>query len=394
MNIYNTIIQKHINNINCMYFAPDINNMPIPTSIPSTSIPSPNIPLFGIGLLPVCNRIQSWHAIMQNEIIVSNIDTIIKIIYYIYIDKTQLQNTTKFQLLVNVFENPFYNKQIKDQFLTYFSKIQRTYFSLVKFVKCIKHKRSALYNTTDIVMNPICRYSSRVFELYQNNKIYLFTRPDIINIMNAALSHSPNFFSYPLPIKNPYNNMFFKKSDLYNMYFFIQTGMFIISDIIQKFFLSHFDLQVFQDENEYIIRNFYIYNYVETSPASILYLEIKNMLVATKFTHQIRIHSEFPKEKLVEIMKPYLLLYFQSLYSTDEYRCEDCMNMLVIQLVRFTKFNPKFGRRIIKKQPYVKLYSNYMFRSRKPAYKNIVFFYDKYIPFFKKTNFLTSHTNR
>lgn len=407
MNIYTTLIQKVINTIPTIY---DFSKLPTTNKLTNQLSLTQFTNIIGTD----SNRIHAWHTIYTNEIIDSNINTIIKIIFYMYIDSyyqnnyiilkkgslIPLSNTklnmTKFQLLRQVFENPFYNELTKDAFLTTMCKIQRTYFAMIKLVKIIKHRRSALYNTTDIVMNPINRRHSNNIEIYQNNKVYLFTRPDIINLFNAALSHSPSFFSDPLPIKNPYNNMFFRKSDLYNMYFFLRSGLFIMSDLIQAFFLGNFDLKTFQDDNEYIIRDYSIKSYVENTPTTTLHSEIKRMIFTAELSHKICIHPEFPKDKLVTIMKPYLMLYFQSLFSIDAYKREYCMDVLIKKLIRFHLFNPLFGRQNIKLKQIVTPAAGQLnvrkMKFKKIPYKRIVCFHDEYVPFLvKDANFMTSH---
>jgi hypothetical protein len=387
MKFYNIIIQKVINTTKNIYdFTKPIQFEDQYSTIhfinPNASSPS-NI------------RINAWNHIYKNEIDKSNTKFIENIEFYIYIDNLAYCN--KFQLITKVFENPFYSKSTKHGFLLTFCKIQKTYFALVKFVKIVKHKISKVYNTTDILMNSIVRgstiQSKQTIEIYQNKKIYLFTRPDIINIFNSLLSHSPNFFSDPLPIKNPYNNMFFKKSDLYNMYFFVRSGLFVVSSLIETFFLGNFDLKTFQSDNEFIIRDYYINNYVENTPVNILYNEVNQMLITACFSNKIRIHQDFPKEKLVNIMRPYLLLYFQSLYSLDEYKRSESMDLLIIKLIKFYKYNSKFGRRNIKTEKYInckRKISTIQFKL--PAYRRIVTFNDDHISFSNtNTQFMTSH---
>ena len=301
----------------------------------------------------------------------------------------------KFRFLNKVFENPFNTASTKEKTFNIFSIAQRTYFAFVKFVKICKHKLSSVYNSTDILMNPINRDRPSVVEIYQNNKIYLFTRPDIINIMNAGLSHSPNFFSEPLTIKNPYNNMVFRKSDLYNFYFFLRSGLFIISDLIQQFFLSNFNISLFQKNNEYIIREYYITNYVETTPIDSLILDIKYMLATMNITKKIHIHCDFPKDKLIQVMRPYLLLYYKSIYSIDIYKRNTCSHELLIRLVKFIKFNPRFGRTIFLLKPSFRTEVNeFVFKPFKPYYKKTIMFNDAHIPYYNKDqSFMVNQSN-
>ena len=66
------------------------------------------------------------------------------------------------------------------------------------------------------------------------------------------------------------------------------------------------------------MREYAIENYIKNTSIAILHLDtlsmIRNFNRNTRH-NKIVIDHEFPKEKLVKIMKPYLLLYIKSLYS-------------------------------------------------------------------------------
>ena len=384
MEVYRQIVQKTINNSSIDYF----------------------------GNLVDENRKQLnphsiWESIYKNNEISGNAQalSIVKINLYLYIINPQLRRQyiqNKFKLLRNMYTNPFHNFEIKSQFLTIFCKCQRTYFALTRFVRICKHKITTIYNSTDIGLNPIESTQTNIIKIYQNGKIYLFTRSDILNIMNAALSHSPNFYSEPLHIKNPYNNMVFTKSDLYNFYFFIRTGLFIISDLIQNYFLAHFNLRDFQKKNEYIIRDYYIKSYVNTTPINELLTDIKYMLKTINLTKTLNIHLEFPNETLVRIMKPYLLLYYQSVYSVDSYKRDASYSELILRMAKFVNYNPLFGRKIMIFQKQIKIQNNVNTSlDNLPAnpnpfslYTKKTTFNEKYLPFNNKDNsFMTSQKN-
>ena len=411
MKVYNTIVQKIINTHKPIYsktdplqeckygfISNDLQNSMSPT-------------IYNLFL-----QHQLWAKIQNNEFPLHNgiapiFDTntfesnLVKQLYYLFIFHElpldgRLNNCAnliirKFRFLNKVFENPFNTRSMKEKALSIFSIAQRTYFALVKFVKICKHKLCSVYNNTDILMNPIIRGRPLVIEIYQNNKIYLFTRPDIINIMNAGLSHSPNFFSEPLTIKNPYNNMVFRKSDLYNFYFFLRSGLFIISDLIQQFFLSNFDIYHFKKNNEYIIREYYITNYVENTPTDSLILDIKYMLDTMNISKKIHIHCDFPKDTLIQVMRPYLLLYYKSIYSIDIYKRNACSHELLIRLVKFINFNPRFGRTTILLKPKFRTeVKGLAFKKYKPSYKKTIIFNDAHIPYYNKDqSFMLNQSN-
>lgn len=409
MNVYSIIIQKIFNRSKNIYAIKKMSNLKI--KLPNLQNKLFIQPVLSSNIYTKYLNNQLWETIYINgELSIdlnenkSNNFLLIKYIFYLYIfnpihNINRLNNTTnfiinKYKFFYNILNNPFYNESFCNELLSTICKIQKTYFALVKFVKICKHRVSLIYNTTDILMNPIKRYHHNVIEIIQNNKIYLFTRSDIINIMNAALSHSPNFFCEPLPIKNPYNNIIFKKSDLYNFYFFLRSSMFIISDLIQNYFLSNFNISVFQKNNEYIIREYYIKSYVENTSQNLLYSDIIYMLQLLKITKKIQIHPDFPKNILVKIMQPYLLLYYQSIYSIDLYKREVCADDLLMSLSKFINYNPQFGRQFIKLQKQIRSKkSSLKFKKYKPFLKKIVTFNTKHLPFYgKDLKFMISQT--
>jgi hypothetical protein len=69
------------------------------------------------------------------------------------------------------------------------------------------------------------------------------------------------------------------------------------------------------------------------------------MLGQDKFGRMLHISSKFPREKLVTIMKPYLYLYFTTMYSLDKSKRTYAKRELDRKLKRFVMFNPNFGKR-------------------------------------------------
>jgi hypothetical protein len=106
-------------------------------------------------------------------------------------------------------------------------------------------------------------------------------------------------------------------------------------------------------------------------------------------SNTINIHDEFPKNKLVKIMKPYLLLYLNSCYSLIPNIKKNSSIDLKNKLRNFQKFNPQFGRRLVKMG--FKLNPNFKTKSYIKAYV----FNDKHIVFNSNDNnkFLTNHLN-
>lgn len=315
-----------------------------------------------------------------------NLDSLQKIIYFmfIYIKDRSLKN--KFKYLDDQINNIFLTEEQKDEFINIFCKIQKTYFALARFAYIYKYKKAKIIVDFDLCLNPIDTNNKNSICLLQEKYKYCFRINDLINIIDTALSNSPNFFSDPLISKNPYNNVPFNKSTLYNIYFNIISKTFIVSELISKFFLSNFDIDNFEEKYEYLIREHAIQKYVKNSNIDVLYNSILLMIeyYNNNTIADIKIHEDFPKKQLVDIMKPYLTLYLSYKYSLINTEKINSKIILYKKLKDFYNFNPSFGRQKIKVHHY--------FSKNKKKYKNIYTYNDNHINFYEETNtFLTSH---
>ena len=325
-----------------------------------------------------------------NHNINDNINTIYKIHFTTMISYVNTFNSIKgkYMYLNNFLNNIFYTETIKEEFFDYFNKIQKINMALNKFAFLYKYKKAKIVVNTDMELNNITINSKNIMCVYQLNCKYLFNIRDLLKIINTSLTNSDMFFSNPIPIKNPYNNIFFNKSMLYNIYFFVKFNTNIYSELLFKFFKLNFNLKLFMYKYEYLLREYSIQNFVNNSPSNILYLEILNMideynLQFTDSKYHIHIDKEFPKDTLIKIMKPYLLLSHTSKYSlipTDKF---DSSFILNIKLKSFQKYNPLFGRKI------VVLNSTCLSNSKK---NKKYIFKDSHISFYpKNNNFLIDH---
>ena len=219
-------------------------------------------------------------------------------------------------------------------------------------------------------LNPIDPKKS--FTIIQNGGKYLFTVPDILNLTMTGLTNSHDFFAEPRFPRNPYTNIRFTKTDMYNIYFKVIETRFITPPLLIECFLNHFELDNFLIDNESKLRNISIKNYVMSSPHTMLYSEIMYMIrkyfkgrrvierrikttKSTKYktvrsTIQIAIdvHADFPRNVLVDIMRPYLYLYLlihDHIRGTEKNTIARMLFDHVVQ--RFLKYNHSFGRRQI-----------------------------------------------
>lgn len=278
----------------------------------------------------------------------------------------------------------------REEFINHFCKIQKTYYGFARLAFIYKYKKSSMSVTTDIGLNDITINDKNVLCIYHVNSRYLFNINDLLKIIKTSLTNSYTLFSEPLPSKNPYNNLPFTKSNLYNIYLFLKFKTNIYNDLFIKFFHCDFNLTTFYHKYEHILRDYIIENFIKNSTQDVLIQEIKKMIKIfnNKSNKNILIDDEFPKNSLIKIMKPYLSLYLQSYYSLVPIIKNNASILLNRKLKRFHKFNPQFGRKIYKLG-----FKNETNFKRKSYVKSIEFL-DKHIPFNcnEETNFLTNHT--
>lgn len=322
----------------------------------------------------------------------------LKIVFNVFIKNKKINIKNKFFFFKDSLTNNFLIKGNETEFINYFYKIQKTYNILNRFVYNYKYKKSKVVVNTDIGLNELNESDKNVICIFDGISRYLFNINDLIKIINTSLTNSHMFFSEPKSIKNPYNNIPFTKATLYNIYLFTRYKTHHYSELLFKFFDCDFNLSIFKFQNEYLLRNYSIENYVYNSPSLVLEYEIKNMIKEfNKYCKKIRIksviniHVDFPKDKLIHIMKPYLLLFYKSQYSFHPQTKLIFVKIFVKSLIKFNKFNPQFGRKLYK----------VLYKTDKHFKKKIiggtVYFNDKYIKFNnieqQNSTFLLDHLN-
>ena len=128
-------------------------------------------------------------------------------------------------------------RKTNEDFIDLFRDVQKHYRAFALFVNIWKYKKSKIQIEHDLYLTPLNRNNRNVFSLLQQGKIYLFTASNLVNSITTSLSNAPNFFAEPLVLKNPYNNVPFSKSDLYNMYFFLKQSTILMPTLFHNYFL-------------------------------------------------------------------------------------------------------------------------------------------------------------
>ena len=262
---------------------------------------------------------------------------------------------SKFSVLKSsVLFNMYIDQARKESMLEIFMKAQRTYHGFARFALLYKVKHSKIYNVdTDLYFNSLDSLSDKIITHIYDDKtrvIYKFRISDIISITKAALSNAPGFFVEPLSIKNPYTNVPFTISQLYHLYFVIKDSSYIIPSLFHHFFEVDFNLDSFSNNYECVIRDESLKIFLKTSTQDQKFLHIMKMITHYEdYIININIHPEFPSNKLVEGLSPFLKDYLYGVYSLNPTLRFLARRRLKTSLSLFNKLNPTYGRKIFRR---------------------------------------------
>ena len=271
---------------------------------------------------------------------------------YFYSETIEKQISRKHLLIGQAVSNMFLSNDVKAKLSDIFQKTQRTYLAFSRFANVVRHKINKEKIDFDLRMEPIDIRSKFSISLMHNGAKYYFVLTDLVNIIQTAITHSDDMFEKPLFPKNPYNNLPFTKTQLYNIYFHIKAVFLNVPEWIQLFYNSNFDLEVFKVENEQKLREKYIKNYVNNGSINILNEELNSMISSYKrIFRRININEDFPKKDLIDIFRPYLFLYIMSIDGIEGIEKKKLSGIILKQkLAEFVSFNENFGRKIVSNQ--------------------------------------------
>lgn len=257
-----------------------------------------------------------------------------------------LSNEPKFkELKKNMMDTFLISLENQNLFLDFFCNIQKIYWSFANFVKIIRQRYSKNKVDHDLLLAPISITQRNVIQLYDNNCTYLFTLQDLSHIIIAAVCNSPMFHSEPLHPKNPYSGVVFSTSNLYNIYFYMKERFSIVPDIVQKLFLSEFNLDVFGENYKLIIRDTYLNQFVDNEDEAEIVDNIYDMI--NEFYPCIYIDEDFPNDILINTFKSAVANYIHYKYTFDLSKQAPNYKRMSIKINNIIKKCPGIGRKII-----------------------------------------------
>jgi hypothetical protein len=300
-------------------------------------------------------------------------------IYFEYA-RLEFSSMKKFAIFNDYINNIFLTNEQKSEMLDIFYKVQKLVHAVIRLKKSWSFKKARLYNTDDLFMTPISMTDKNVLVLVQNKMKYVFHIRELLQSIQTSLSNCTHYFPDPNVCKNPYTNIPFNKSALYNIYFAIRRSDYKIPELLQRFFRQNFNFNKFSMQNEELINDEYLNSYVSNHCFNIYGL-CREMFYNNHM--RFTIHKDFPKDLLMKAMKPYLTLFVFSQYSLNHHKKTHAQRILHCKLHRFTDYNPNFGRRKVRL-----VSSNPFSNARQCKY----FFEENYLPFYDPDeNFMGSH---
>lgn len=260
--------------------------------------------------------------------------------------------STKIQIFHSIiWTNPFLSDFQKETFLLFFCKIQKIYYGFSRFIRMYKYKISNIVVNQDLFLNHLDPTHCHTCIFFIHKSIYYFNIHDIWKILEKGWSNHSYFELELIMPKNPYTNIPFTKMELYHYYFHRKKVGFTIPLLLEFLFLEDFNLSRFEIKYEHFIYKYIIHKFVfdsSTNNNDHLYRNIMEMIEDNPFTYNWEIHRDFPKEKLVEIMRNYVYIYYLIQYGKlTENQFLFMSSFLSNGLHLFWKYNPFFGKKKI-----------------------------------------------
>jgi hypothetical protein len=256
---------------------------------------------------------------------------------------------TKVSFWYETANNMFFSQETRDRLWNIFTKSQKQYYVLSKFVNICKYKYMKLKVDCDLNLNKIVFPSTNVLKIYQDGALYYFAINDIINICNSALTFSYHFFSEAYVPKNPYTNNNFTYPILLKIYYSVRFSSFKMPLLLEMFYRSNFNIKQFKKTNDYFIREECIKSFMKNADQDEQIEYIEEMLDTKENKRMFSFDEDFPKDVLLKAFRPYLFVYLISKYSLRSSRkMFEYKSILKTSLRAFKKENIPFGRKIIK----------------------------------------------
>ena len=251
-----------------------------------------------------------------------------------------------------IYNNIFTEQTIKDKCLEIFSKSQSYFKSFEKCARHYRYKKLPLLNDMDFLSLSKIETNAITCIIVDKNVKYSFKICDLIKIINnSLLSRIDYFYPDPKEIKNPYNNLPFDISTLYNIYFNIKNTKIIMPTLFHLYMIEGFNLTNFANNHETLLRDMLIQKYINSLNNIKFITQMKRMFNDDKTIGSANkkrfklIHRNVSYFDLLNIFKPFVKTYLYVVYTLNCNKKIIMKNELSKKITGFFLENPKFGRK-------------------------------------------------
>ena len=258
----------------------------------------------------------------------------------------------------NIIGNIFLEEKSIEYCSDIYCKAKRILNILSRTVYLYKLKKAIIYDVNkDLYFNDLDIYKSKhKITIYQNKTLYSFRTANLILMWVDKLENNNELFPEPLDLKNPYTNIKFSKSNLYNIYFSLLFNGFNIPLTIKFFYLNEFNIIGFSSRYYTFLKDLAIENFMKNGSSYEKYEQLQNMFYEFKskinfivLNDEVRISDRLD---LIFIFKNILNYYLIGKFSCNPIKKKYYYEKSKESLVNYIRVHPEFKSRFNLRRDY------------------------------------------
>jgi hypothetical protein len=227
----------------------------------------------------------------------------------------------------------------------------RAKYAIARLVVARLRRKMPEHTTADFSLEPLAQAPAHhLIHLYADRKKYTFRISDLLSVIHTALTHSMDFISSPLPIKNPYTGVALRPETLYIVYAWVHESRFFMPHLFENFIKAKQSMRHFTVQNECALREVILSSHIKNMPPKMVHHEVRQLFEEVRifdtkiggYRPIIPKHDLLPASCLAHF-KPWLYAYFVNLYSFNPYLRQTAQKNLIKAMLVFVAENPTFG---------------------------------------------------
>jgi hypothetical protein len=213
-------------------------------------------------------------------------------------------------------------------------------------------RKMPAHTMLDLMMEPLASASpAHLLHIYADRKKYTFRIPEMLSIIDNALTHSTDFVSAPLAVKNPYTGVALSSETLYSIFVRVHESLFFMPPLFHSYVKTNFSLRRFTLLNECVLRDIIVKSTIKNLSPKHVHSEVRYMFeeisvfdTSTGMHRNIMPNPELLPARALDQFSQWLYAYYTHTYSFNPYMRNAATKSLVKAMVKFVHENPKFGR--------------------------------------------------